>query len=173
MYYQQGKTPIHPYPTLIQFLISSYPHAYHSTSPLPPHTPLPVTPFDHLADDYIRQQRLQDDGCTFWILGTVLLWARDSPQRITHIDVFWLQVTCSVHCERHVIFDTLLCISAKLCSDISLSVIFDPNYPSHFPCTLHFLIYNVLSQYTILLQIPLHYITLMSPTDSGLINFLS
>jgi len=42
---------------------------------------------------------------------------------------------------------------------IIVSIIFDPNYPFHFPYTLYFLIYNVLSQYTILLQIPLHYIT--------------
>jgi hypothetical protein len=49
----------------------SFPHSL--TPTIPPHTPLPVTPFDHLADDYIRHQRLQDDGCTFWILDTVLL----------------------------------------------------------------------------------------------------
>jgi len=35
----------------------------------------------------------------------------------------------------------------------------DINYFSHFPYTLHFLIYNVLLQHTILLEIPLYYCT--------------
>jgi len=64
---------MHSHNTLIHFLISLFPHPYHSTFLLPPHTSLPVTTFDHLVDDYIRSQRQQDDGCTFWILDTVLL----------------------------------------------------------------------------------------------------
>jgi hypothetical protein len=62
-------SPPYPY-TFSHFLI---PHPYHSTSLVPPHTSLPVTTFDDLADDYIRPQRLQDNGCTFWIPDTVLL----------------------------------------------------------------------------------------------------
>lgn len=54
----------------------TFTHSLTPTIPPPsfsPHTSLPVTTFDRLAGDCIRQQRLQDDGRTFWILETVLL----------------------------------------------------------------------------------------------------
>lgn len=40
---------------------------------------------------------------------------------------------------------------------INISIISNTNYSSHFSYNLHFLIYNVLSEYTVLLQIPIHY----------------
>ena len=55
----------YPHPTLIHFLISSFPHPNHSTSLPPPHT------FLHLTT--LQTTTLGRDGYTFWILFTVLL----------------------------------------------------------------------------------------------------